>query len=214
METLSALLALCAGNSPVTGEFPSQRPVTRSFDVFYDLHLNKCLSKQSKCRWFEMKSRSSWRHCNGKHWWNRWVETHLKTCSNVDQLSVWNTHYRHPIARLWGQAMRRHLWVQCLWSVLYLYQWCVVWYHVILNPVIIRYHCINTNPWIHWLVNGVGLEAHLYTLTHWGRDKMAGISQTTFSNAFFLIKLFEFRLKFHWSLFPRALLTLFQHWFR
>ena len=34
METFSALLALCAGNSPVTGEFPSQRPVTRSFDVF------------------------------------------------------------------------------------------------------------------------------------------------------------------------------------
>ena len=37
METFSALLALCAGNSPVTGEFPSQRPVTRSFDIFYDV---------------------------------------------------------------------------------------------------------------------------------------------------------------------------------
>ena len=35
METLSALLTLCAGNSPVTGEFPSQRPVTRSFDGFF-----------------------------------------------------------------------------------------------------------------------------------------------------------------------------------
>ena len=46
METFSALLALCAGNSPVTGEFPTQRPVTRSFDVFYDLRLNKRLSKQ------------------------------------------------------------------------------------------------------------------------------------------------------------------------
>ena len=40
METFSALLALCAGNSPVSGEFPSQRPVTRSFDVFFDLCLN------------------------------------------------------------------------------------------------------------------------------------------------------------------------------
>ena len=39
METFSALLALCEGNSPVTGEFPSQRPVTRSFDVFFDLRL-------------------------------------------------------------------------------------------------------------------------------------------------------------------------------
>ena len=41
METFSALPAICAGNSPVAGEFPAQRPVTRSFDVFFDLHLNK-----------------------------------------------------------------------------------------------------------------------------------------------------------------------------
>ena len=41
METFSLLLALCEGNSPVAGEFPSQRPVTRSFDVFSDLLLNK-----------------------------------------------------------------------------------------------------------------------------------------------------------------------------
>ena len=46
METFSALLAICAGNSPATGEFPAQKPVTRSFDVFFDLHLNKRLSKQ------------------------------------------------------------------------------------------------------------------------------------------------------------------------
>ena len=64
METFSALLALCAGNSPVTGEFPSQRPVTRSFDVFFDLHLNKRLSKQSWGWWFESPSSPLWRHCN------------------------------------------------------------------------------------------------------------------------------------------------------
>ena len=40
METFPALLAICAGNSPVTGEFPAQRPVTRSFDVFFDPCLN------------------------------------------------------------------------------------------------------------------------------------------------------------------------------
>ena len=44
---ISTLWALCAGNSPVTGEFPPQRPVMRSFDVFVDLRLNKRLSKQS-----------------------------------------------------------------------------------------------------------------------------------------------------------------------
>ena len=45
METFSALLALCAGNSPVTGKFSVQRPMTRSFDVFFDLRLNKRLRK-------------------------------------------------------------------------------------------------------------------------------------------------------------------------
>ena len=70
------------GNSPVSGGFPSQRAnifritdplweeftghrrVTRSFDVFFDLRLNKRLSKQSRRRWFQTQSRSLWRHCN------------------------------------------------------------------------------------------------------------------------------------------------------
>ena len=64
METFSALLAICAGNSSVTGEFPTQRPVTRSFDVFFDLRLNKRLSKQSWGWWFETLSRPLWRHSN------------------------------------------------------------------------------------------------------------------------------------------------------
>ena len=63
----SAKLALCAGNSPVSGEFPSQRPVTRSFDVFFDLRLNKQLSKQSWGWWFETPSRPLWRQCNELH---------------------------------------------------------------------------------------------------------------------------------------------------
>ena len=67
METISAKLALCAGNSPVSGEFPSQRPVTRSFDVFFDLRLNKRLSKQSWGWWFETPSRPLWRQCNELH---------------------------------------------------------------------------------------------------------------------------------------------------
>ena len=67
METFSALLALCAGNSPVPGEFPAQRPVTRSFDVFFDLRLNKRLSKQPLGWWFETPAWSLWRHRNGGH---------------------------------------------------------------------------------------------------------------------------------------------------
>ena len=65
METFSALLAMCAGNSSVPGEFPTQRPVTQSFDVFFDLHLNKRLSKQSRGWWFETLLRPLWRHRNG-----------------------------------------------------------------------------------------------------------------------------------------------------
>ena len=50
METFSPLLAICVGNSPVSGEFPAQRPATQSFDVFFDQRLNKRLSKQTLMR--------------------------------------------------------------------------------------------------------------------------------------------------------------------
>ena len=64
METFSALLTICAGNSPVTGEFLAQRPLTRSFDVFFYLRQNKRLSKQWWSWWFETPSRPLQRHCN------------------------------------------------------------------------------------------------------------------------------------------------------
>ena len=64
IETFSASLAFCARKLPVTGEFPSQRPVSRSLDIFVGLRLNKRLSKQSWGWWFETPSRSFWRHCN------------------------------------------------------------------------------------------------------------------------------------------------------
>ena len=64
METFSALLAICAGNSPVPGEFPAQRPVTRSSDVFFDQRSNKRLSKQWRGWWFETQSCPLWRHRN------------------------------------------------------------------------------------------------------------------------------------------------------
>ena len=44
------------------GEFPTQRPVTRSFDVYFDLHPNKRLSNQSWGWWFETQSGPLWRH--------------------------------------------------------------------------------------------------------------------------------------------------------
>ena len=64
METFPMLLALFEGNPPATGGFPSQRQVTRSLDVFFDLHLNKQMKKQPKRRRFETPSHLSLRHCN------------------------------------------------------------------------------------------------------------------------------------------------------
>ena len=64
MGTFSSLLALCEGNSPVTGGFPSQMPLTQSFDILFDLRLYKRLSKLEKRRWFETPSRSLGRHSN------------------------------------------------------------------------------------------------------------------------------------------------------
>ena len=60
---------LC-GEFTSPGEFPAQRPVTRSLDVFFDLRLNKRLSKQPWGWWFETPSWSLWRQCNefGPYW--------------------------------------------------------------------------------------------------------------------------------------------------
>ena len=55
METFSALLVICEGNSPVTVEFPTQRPVTRSLI---------CIWINGWGWWFDTPSRSLWRHCN------------------------------------------------------------------------------------------------------------------------------------------------------
>ena len=68
MKTFSALLALCAGNSPEIGDYPAQRPVMRSFDIFFDLRLNRRLSKQPWGWWFEPPSWSVWRHFNDFNW--------------------------------------------------------------------------------------------------------------------------------------------------
>ena len=69
------------------GEIPSQRPVTRSFDVFFDLRLNKRLSKQPWGWWFETPSWSLWRHRNGKTpslYWDSPRE--MTSCDNVKQI--------------------------------------------------------------------------------------------------------------------------------
>ena len=88
METFSALLAIYAGNSPVAGEFPAQRPVTRSFDVFFDLRLYKRLRKQSWGWWFETLSCPLWRHRNVTAVYNGLLSTEI---SNITRYILPNT---------------------------------------------------------------------------------------------------------------------------
>ena len=103
---------LLCGEFTGPGDFPTQRPVTQSFDVFFDLRLNKRLSKQPWSWWFETPSLSLWRHCNG---------------------------------------------------------------------------CTQNR-----------LSCH--QLTHWGRNRMIFILQTTYSNAQYWMSIFGFWFKFHWNL--------------
>ena len=97
MVTFSALLAICAGNSRVTGEFPAQRPVTRSFDVFFDLCLNKRLSKQWGGWWFEKPSCSLWRHCNvSAKWQTFWSDLNVLTVAAQQcdtYVMQWDEHF-------------------------------------------------------------------------------------------------------------------------
>ena len=90
MEKFSALLALCAGNAPVTVELSSQRPVTRSFDVFFDLRMNKWLSKQSWGWWFEMPSCPLWRHCNSLFY--HYIESHMSFMTTQITFQFSRTH--------------------------------------------------------------------------------------------------------------------------
>ena len=93
METFSALLAICVGNSPVPGEFPAQRPVTRSFDAFFDLRLNKQLSRQSWGWWFEMLPRPLWRHSNVV------IVTLARKAHTPDGLHVYRACWRQPLPK-------------------------------------------------------------------------------------------------------------------
>ena len=101
METFSTLLAICAENSPVPGEFTAQRPVTRSFDVFFDLRLNKRWSKQWWGWWFETLSHPLWRHRNVFcfFYWTGMTSWHRKAFRITGPL--WGESQRASYVDLW-----------------------------------------------------------------------------------------------------------------
>ena len=77
------------------------------------------------------------------------------------------------------------------------------------------HHCARRYPstWQRHEINrhSADYKFKIFSDSHWGRDKIATISQTTFSNAFSWMEMYDFRLRFHWNLFLRFELTIIQH---
>ena len=164
METFSALLDLCVGNSPVTGEFPSQRPVTQSFDIFFDLRLNWCLSKQSWGWWFETPLLSLWRNCN--------------VCSESDMKQNTCLLYKHKalLARVvytltfdwtwWDCSVTGRNWHQCPTVELKKYPWCLEYRLVSLTIVCYVYFSIMKLICLLMFPYGVLCNEH-YSVAFW-----------------------------------------------
>ena len=126
METFSALLAICAGKSPGTGEFPTPRPVTRGCDVFFDLCLNKRLSKQSWGWWLESLSCPLWRHCNGLTFcvhFELFSRKKMYLLSRHKCLYSPSTHWC-LVASFGDIDMGQH---QLRWTIMFKMQWCELW---------------------------------------------------------------------------------------
>ena len=100
----------------------------------------------------------------------------------------------------------------------------VLWYQVdLLSSIYLTFHLVqyyslalSSCMAVAWpfMFHVSPYTSYIIVLTHWSRGKMDAISQTTFWSAFSWMKMFEFRWKFHWSLFLKVQLTIFQHWFR
>ena len=111
METFSALLAICAGNSPVPNEFPAQKPETRSFDVLFDLRPKKRLSKQWWGWWLETPPRPLWRYCNVYQFFNDIITIYSQTIFSMSPQYTYCRVYNLLLWQVWqwivfGNALR------------------------------------------------------------------------------------------------------------
>ena len=183
MEIFCALLTICAGNAPATGEFSSRRRVTRIFDVSFDLRLNKRLIKQSWCWWFETRWRPLWRHCNVsypypihdnktymiKHKYFIWYQQGLQKKRYIDKGGNMRV-YKENVSFTWfnsvdpsGSAMPIHVICNDVHTI---FSTC---HHVSLLIIVIIYHPLHcdmvTFCWNGKLVGVCVREVH-YTWFH------------------------------------------------
>ena len=116
--------------------------------------------------------------------------------------TIWNCYatiaYRHQISIHFNY--RQNILIQNWFNILTHFCGTSSSVGLISNSIVIMR--LNECTWLYWNING-RYSVAFPSLTHWGRDKMATIFQTTFSNAFSWMKMYEFRLRFHWSLFLR-----------
>ena len=170
METFSALLALCAENSPVPVTFPHRGQWRGALMFFFDLRLNKRLNKQPWGWRFEMPSWSLWRRCNGTCGLLPCMSSQTLHCYSISRFCTFtvNGNFGEAIHKIWKS-----------------YPWC--YWDVIHDMYISKMLEINGK------INSKHSAAETWLLTDWGRDNMAGISQMTFSNAFSWMKMCELR---------------------
>ena len=136
---------------------------------------------------------STWRHPYVSHVFNLYHSFFGVLCKLADRIiTQYPYNFRHVYDVISGQEQR-----------------CVCWF----SPIYVKWYYLwrwaERHYWIMCSVDSYVFPKR--NLTHWGRDKMDAISQTTFSNAFSWIEMYEFRLRFHRSLFLRLELIIFQH---
>ena len=153
---------------------------------------------------------------------------YLKTVYTVSLKYHSNAHTSLCSNTIWIILLRRYrleglaIWTTCISNNSILRHECKCGVHLTIMPFneskhFRQFHHMTACHEYPWHMEGMSstfINVGSSSLTHWSRDKIATISQMTFSNAFSWTKIHEFRLRFHWILFLKFELIIFQQYFR
>ena len=185
METFSASLALCAGNSPNTGEFLAPMPVTQSFGVFFDLRLNKRLSKHSLGWWFETPSRSLWHQCNVFLLIN-FLEVLLAATEMCLHQCQWSNHDERKVNSITCIRYGLVIWLKSNYSM-HVTGWLQKWLNLITAPGSVS----NEPGSVTWLatkyLKTVSWRNHAEKLTTWWPQNISFWPKINIPSSYFTI---------------------------